>query len=280
MELSCSNIGIYPSIRIRFERKFMEIIGTIIVLVALSAIVGMRLASSRSSTLVLQEFNVDRLPSRRTRKEVEIVGRLQGIIAFCLSLLGFSPITRFFIAGSELRCESSSLFGQRLQFIPLRSVSNVSAGVHKPFAALVFAGLLPFFGVYLLVVTESWIGVGLCLLGSAILILVRYTARAGHRLGYYSSPTSSRVYRLMLNALCPLSRSFAIWSLNPTSCRFKTQWITSVLRSLNRQQNGCLSPPPNSRASSFNRRHFQTMIWRRKSCLLKPGTYHRKERPI
>jgi hypothetical protein len=150
----------------------MEIIGTIVVLLAFTAIVGMRLANSRSSTLVLQEFNVDRLPSRRTKKEVEIVGRLQGIIAFCLSLLGFSPITRFFIAGSELRCESSSLFGQRLQFIPLRSVSNVSAGVHKPFAALVFAGLLPFFGVYLLVVTQSWIGVGLCLLGSVILILV------------------------------------------------------------------------------------------------------------
>jgi uncharacterized membrane protein YqaE (UPF0057 family) len=44
--------------------------------------------------------------------------------------------------------------------------------VHKPFAALVFAGLLPFFGVYLRVVTESWIGVGLYLLGSVILILV------------------------------------------------------------------------------------------------------------
>jgi hypothetical protein len=141
-------------------------------MLAFAALVGMRLANSRSSTLVLQEFKVDRLPSRRAKKEVEIVGRLQGIIAFCLSLLGFSPITRFFIAGSELRCESSSLFGQRLQFIPLRSVSNVSAGVHKPFAAIVFAVALPFVGLYLLVVTESWISIGVCLLGSAILILV------------------------------------------------------------------------------------------------------------
>jgi hypothetical protein len=150
----------------------MEIIGTVVVLLAFAALVGMRLANSRSSTLVLQEFKVDRLPSRRVKKEVEIVGRLQGIIAFCLSLLGFSPITRFFIAGSELRCESSSLFGQRLQFIPLRSVSNVSAGVHKPFAAIVFAGLLPFVGIYILVVAQSWIGLGLCLLGSVILVLV------------------------------------------------------------------------------------------------------------
>jgi hypothetical protein len=150
----------------------METIVTVVVMLAFAALVGMRLANSRSSTLVLQEFKVDRLPSRRAKKEVEIVGRLQGIIAFCLSLLGFSPITRFFIAGSELRCESSSLFGQRLQFIPLRSVSNVSAGVHKPFAAIVFAGVLPFVGLYLLVVTESWIIIGVCLLGSAILILI------------------------------------------------------------------------------------------------------------
>lgn len=150
----------------------METIVTVVVMLAFAALVGMRLANSRSSTLVLQEFKVDRLPSRRAKKEVEIVGRLQGIIAFCLSLLGFSPITRFFIAGSELRCESSSLFGQRLQFIPLRSVSNVSAGVHKPFAAIVFAGVLPLLGIYILVVAQSWIGLGLCLLGSVILILV------------------------------------------------------------------------------------------------------------
>ena len=149
----------------------MEIFGTVVVLLAVVAIIGMRLANVRSATLVLQEFKVDRLPAKRSKKEVEIVGRQQGIVAFCLSVFGFSPITRFFIAGNELRCESSSLFGQRLQFIPLRSVSNVSAGVHKPFAAIVFAGLLPFFGLYLLVATESWIGVGLCLLGSVILIL-------------------------------------------------------------------------------------------------------------
>jgi hypothetical protein len=142
------------------------------VLLAFAAIIGMRLANARSSTLVLQEFKMDRLPARRPKKDVEIVGRLQGIIAFCLSLLGFSPITRFFIAGNELRCESASLFGQRLQFIPLRSVSSVSAGVHKPFAAIVFAGILPFLGMYLFVATKSWIGPGVCLLGSAVFILV------------------------------------------------------------------------------------------------------------
>ncbi len=149
----------------------MEILGTIVVLSAFVALIGMRLSGSRSSSLILQEFRVDRMPARRAKKEVEIVGRLQGIIAFCLTLLGFSPITRFFIAGSELRCESSSLFGQRLQFIPLRSVSNVSAGVHKPFAALVFAGLLPFLGIYLVVALNSWLGFGLCILGAVLLIL-------------------------------------------------------------------------------------------------------------
>lgn len=142
------------------------------VLSAFVALIGMRLSNSRSSTLILQEFKLDRLPARRAKKEVEIVGRLQGVIAFCLSLLGFSPITRFFIAGSELRCESSSLFGQRLQFIPLRSVSNVCAGVHKPFAALVFAGLLPFIGIYLLIAFNSLIGIGVCVLGAVLLILM------------------------------------------------------------------------------------------------------------
>lgn len=149
----------------------MELIGPIVLLLAIASLVGMRLANSRSSTLVLQDFKVDRSPLRRSKKEVEIVGRLQGIVAFCLSLLGFSPITRFFIAGNELRCESTSLFGQRLQFIPLRSVSNVSAGVHKPVAALVFAGLMLLVGPYLLFTTKSWIAMWICFLGSVILIL-------------------------------------------------------------------------------------------------------------
>ena len=56
----------------------MEILGTVVVLLAVAAIVGMRLANARSATLVLQEFKVDRLPSKRPKKEVEIVGRLQG----------------------------------------------------------------------------------------------------------------------------------------------------------------------------------------------------------
>lgn len=148
----------------------IEVMGTIVVLLAVISIVGMRLAGSRSSTLVLQEFKVDRSPLGPSKKEVEIVGRLQGIVAFCLSTLGFSPITRFFIAGNELRCESSSLFGQRIQFIPLRSVSNVSAGIHKPFSALVFAGFLPVFGIYLRVTTGSWIALVTCLLIAAGLV--------------------------------------------------------------------------------------------------------------
>jgi hypothetical protein len=150
----------------------MELVGSIVVALAIAAIVGTRLANTRSSTLVLQEFKVDRLPQKRLKKDVEIVGRLQGIVAFCLSILGFSPITRFFIAGNELRCESSSLFGQRLQFIPLKSVSSVSAGVHKPFAALVVAGLLLFFGIYLLLTAKSWIGIGICWLSSTLMVLL------------------------------------------------------------------------------------------------------------
>ena len=50
----------------------MEMFGTDVVLLAVAAIIGMRLANVRSATLVLQEFKVDRLPSKRSKKEVEM----------------------------------------------------------------------------------------------------------------------------------------------------------------------------------------------------------------
>ncbi|MDB5340885.1 MAG: hypothetical protein JWN70_6504 [Planctomycetaceae bacterium] len=104
--------------------------------------VGARMAGKRSSTLVLQKFYVSQKPPLDHAPNVEIVGRMQGMVAFVLSLLGFSPITRLTIARGEVRYESSSLFGQRSQFVPLRCLTGISAGVYKPVSALFIAAMM------------------------------------------------------------------------------------------------------------------------------------------
>ncbi len=74
---------------------------------------------------------------------------MQGVVAFVLSLMGFSPITRLTLAGSELRCESTSLFGQRTQLIPIRQVANLAAGIHKPIGNLIWAAVINVAGALL-----------------------------------------------------------------------------------------------------------------------------------
>lgn len=125
-------------------------------LLAIAAGVGLRLSRNRVSTLVLQKFTLAASPLPMPHPTVEIVGRLQGIVAFTLSLMGFSPITRLTLAGNELRCQSSSLFGQRSHFIPLRCVSSCAAGVHKPIAAIVWAVLITITAIYVSFESGSW----------------------------------------------------------------------------------------------------------------------------
>lgn len=144
-----------------------------LLLLAIVALVGSRLSRNRASTLVLQKFTLSSTPRPLPHPTVEIVGRMQGIVAFTLSLMGFSPVTRFTIAGTELRCQSSSLFGQRSQFIPLRCVATVAAGVHKPISALVMAMVFTFFGVYMSFAYGSWAPVAIALL-IAIALLASY----------------------------------------------------------------------------------------------------------
>ncbi len=110
---------------------------------------GIRLFRTRSATLVLQKFLVGVHPQPSASPMVEIVGRMQGVIAFVLSLMGFSPTTRLTLAGLELRCESTSLFGQRLQLIPIRQVSNLAAGIHKPIGNLISAAVINVSGLSL-----------------------------------------------------------------------------------------------------------------------------------
>lgn len=124
---------------------------TIIGFFLTSAVIGtvlFRLRRGASATLVIQEFHLAKQPSPSMPPTVEIVGRMQGIVAFVLSLLKFSPITRLTLAGMELRCESGSLAGRRMQVIPIRQVSNLAAGIHKPIGNLISALVLNIVGVY------------------------------------------------------------------------------------------------------------------------------------
>lgn len=146
-------------------------------LLAIAAGVGLRLSRNRASTLVLQKFTLSASPLPLPHPTVEIVGRMQGIVAFALSLMGFSPITRFTITGTELRCQSSSLFGERSQFIPLRCVSSLAAGVHKPIAAIVWAVFITIFGIYISFASGSWAPVAIALVIAIGLVVVYFLTK-------------------------------------------------------------------------------------------------------
>lgn len=126
-------------------------------IVLILSIIGAGMNRNRASTLVVQKFSLSKAPRATAEPAVEIVGRMQGVIAFVLSLMGYSPVTRFTIAGAELRCESSSLFGRKFQQIPLRCVATMAAGIHKPIAALILAVFFVILGFSMYFSTSSLI---------------------------------------------------------------------------------------------------------------------------
>lgn len=151
----------------------IELVGLLLLLfLAIAAAIGLRLSRNRASTLVLQKFTLAASPLPLPHPTIEIVGRLQGIVAFILSLMGFSPITRLTVAGSEIRCQSSSLFGQRSHFIPLRCVSSCAAGIHKPISAIVWAVVITIIAIYLSLVSKSWAPIALGLVSAVALTAV------------------------------------------------------------------------------------------------------------
>lgn len=147
------------------------VIGTLFWVFIIGAF-GVRLIRTRSATLVLQKFYVGVHPQPSAQPLVVIVGRMQGVVAYVLSLMGFSPITRLTLAGSELRCESTSLFGQRLQLIPIRQVSNLAAGIHKPIGNLISAAVINAAGLSLsLTLRTFWPITVTLLVGIALVVL-------------------------------------------------------------------------------------------------------------
>ena len=151
----------------------IEILAVLLLTLVIPGGIGLRLAQNRSATLVLQKFNIAVEPQSTPNPTVEIIGRRQGIVAFILSLLGFSPVTRFSISGPEIRCQSASLFGQRSDFIPLRCVSTMTAGVYKPVSAILFAMTFVFLGAFMSIELRSWAPIAVALV-FAIICVVAY----------------------------------------------------------------------------------------------------------
>ncbi len=125
----------------------------------------------RANSLVIQKFAISAQPLPMPTPTVEIVGRSRGIVAFFLSLIGFSPITRFILAGNELRCQSASLFGQSSQTIPIDHIATLSAGVRKPVGNLVAAAVFLLGGILLSVFTEDVIASAIGLVLATALVI-------------------------------------------------------------------------------------------------------------
>jgi hypothetical protein len=148
------------------------IVGSVVFFLFLLA--GAQVArGARSVTLVAQKFHLSVAPKRPTEPAVEIVGRAQGVIAFVLSLMGISPITRFIVAGSELRLQRTSVLGESAHYIPLRSISSLSGGVKKPITTLVVGTFIIVLGVGSSIASRSWIPIVISFV-LAIICLIYY----------------------------------------------------------------------------------------------------------
>jgi len=145
---------------------------TLLFVVGLASTAGLKLVRNRTSTLVIQKYYIAVEPQPSPNPTVEIVGRAQGAVALVLSLIGLSPIIRFTIAGSELRCQSTSLFGQRLQFIPLRCVTTMAAGIHKPIGMLIWAAVSVVSGLYMSLEMRAWTPIGVSLFSALVMVVL------------------------------------------------------------------------------------------------------------
>ncbi|MDA0835776.1 MAG: hypothetical protein O2955_15460 [Planctomycetota bacterium] len=148
--------------------------GEIIVVVIIASLLQLRISKP---TLVLQKFTLNAIPRQAIRPTVEIVGRMQGIIAFILTLMGFSPITRFTIAGDELRCETTSVFGQSSQYIPLRCIATFAAGIRKPISAIIWAALFIISGLIISVQQETMTPLAVMLIIAIGMIVVYFLTK-------------------------------------------------------------------------------------------------------
>lgn len=143
----------------------------------LPLLVVVRFFRRSGATLVLQKFSLKQDPQPFGTPIVEIVGRSQGLIAFVLTTMGFSANTKLTVTNSEVRCESASLFGQRFQFIPLRCVGTLGAGLHKPITTLLAAGALLLFGGYCWIFQQSGTAFAIATTIAAALVVLYFFSK-------------------------------------------------------------------------------------------------------
>ena len=124
---------------------------------------GLAFNARRSSKLVVRRFDVLRRPCRPEEAAVHLEGRVGGLRGLLLTLLGLSPTESFSVTPLLVQSEQSQLSGRRTEFIPVRNVSSVSGGSHRPIGylfAAAAAGLLAAFATLGVLFQEASIGRG------------------------------------------------------------------------------------------------------------------------
>jgi hypothetical protein len=90
-------------------------------------------------TLVLRKFKIDDAPSAEV--VVDIVGRVSGIIAWLLTIIGFDAEYNLKVTDKEITFKSSSLYGQIHRIVPLPSVASTHCGYSKPIGYLIMGAI-------------------------------------------------------------------------------------------------------------------------------------------
>ena len=80
-----------------------------------------------------------RIDFRPQESFIELEGRPGGFIAWLLSILRISPITRLTITPQVVRFEQGSLWGNLVEYTPLREIAVVSTGVTNRFGYVIAA---------------------------------------------------------------------------------------------------------------------------------------------
>ena len=139
-----------------------EIMGTVggIILVAIIAAVLSRRGGARvvGPTLALRKMKVNE--AAPDGFVIDIDGRSSGLIAWCLTVLGFKDINNLRVTNTDLTIKTSSLFGQIHNVVPLTSVSFIRCGYSKPIGYLIIGVILVLIGLYQ-AITEHGGGAGI-----------------------------------------------------------------------------------------------------------------------
>jgi hypothetical protein len=154
-----------------FGMGFSDVIigGVIAVFIAaaLSRRGGARIAGP---TLVLRKLKVNETAS--DGYIIDIDGRSSGLIAWCLTVLGFDDVNSLRVTATELTIRTSSLFGQLHNVVPLTSISFTRCGYSKPIGYLIVGVLLILMGLWQ-AITERGGGAGaivVLLIGAGLVV--------------------------------------------------------------------------------------------------------------